>query len=119
VLVRPVSTVLGLAQWRAANPGRSLDRGCGANFRQPASRDPVGWSVVPASAPFELAAKGDEKEILFHIQPVRPGQPQSVARSVLHLVAEVGGGRFTLGQTRIEHDHIPIETMLAHADVSW
>ena len=117
VLVRPVSTVLVLPNGEPRTLGVRLTAAAAPISGNLRPEIPVGWSVVPASAPFELAAKGDEKEILFHIQPSAPANHQSVARSVLHLVAEVGGGRFTLGQTRIEHDHIPIETMLAHADV--
>jgi hypothetical protein len=117
VLVRPVSPVLVLPNGEPRTLGVRLTAAAAPISGNLRPEIPVGWSVVPASAPFELAAKGDEKEILFHIQPSAPANHQSVARSVLHLVAEVGGGRFTLGQTRIEHDHIPIETMLAHADV--
>jgi LmbE family N-acetylglucosaminyl deacetylase/subtilisin family serine protease len=117
VLVRPVSPVLVLPNGEPRTLGVRLTAAAAPISGNLRPEIPAGWSVVPASAPFELAAKGDEKEILFHIQPSAPVKHQSVARGVLHLVAEVGGGRFTLGQTRIEHAHIPIETILANADV--
>lgn len=78
---------------------------------------PAGWSVSPTSARFELLAKGDEKELLFHVQPSTKVDHQSSANGVLHLLAEVGPNRFSLGQTRIEHAHIPVQTVLSNADV--
>ena len=76
---------------------------------------PTGWSVSPASVSFELAAKGDEREILFQIRPATAEKKYSEA--VLPFFAEIGAARFALGQTRIEHAHIPIQTILSEADV--
>ncbi len=77
----------------------------------------AGWSVLPTSARFELAVNGDEKEILFRIQPSASAGGQGSAKGVLHFFAEAGASRFSLGQTRIEHAHLPIQSILANADV--
>jgi LmbE family N-acetylglucosaminyl deacetylase len=117
VLVRPANTVLVLPNGEPRTLGVRLTAVAAPISGRLRPEIPAGWSVRPASAPFELAAKGDEKELLFQIQPSTPPNHQSATRGVLHLSAEVGPSRFSLGQTRIEHDHIPIQTILATADV--
>ncbi|HEY4186838.1 MAG TPA: PIG-L family deacetylase [Polyangia bacterium] len=83
---------------------------------------PEGWLVEPATAPFELAAKGDEAEVAFHVRRAPPakvkGQPATPSPiSILRLVAEVGDARFSRGVVHIEHAHIPVQTWLADAEV--
>ncbi len=117
ILVRPASTMLVLPNGEPRTLGVRLTAVAAPISGSLRPEIPAGWSVAPTSAPFELAAKGDEKEILFHIQPSPKMGQQVYARVVLHFVAEVGGGRFSLGQIRIEHAHIPMQTILANADV--
>jgi hypothetical protein len=117
ILVRPASTMLVLPNGEPRTLGVRLTAVAAPISGSLRPEIPAGWSVAPTSAPFELAAKGDEKEILFHIQPSPKMGQQVYARVVLHFVAEVGGGRFSLGQIRIEHAHIPMQTILAKADV--
>ncbi len=76
---------------------------------------PAGWLATPASAPFTLAAKGDETELAFRIRPVPAAEHRGTC--TLRLVAEVGGARFSQGVHHIEHGHIPIQTVLARSDV--
>jgi LmbE family N-acetylglucosaminyl deacetylase len=76
---------------------------------------PAGWTATPASAPFSLAAKGDEAELAFRIQPVAAADRRSTG--TLRLVAEVGGARFSQGVHRIEHAHIPVQSVLARSEV--
>jgi LmbE family N-acetylglucosaminyl deacetylase len=84
---------------------------------------PAGWAVEPPSAPFELAAKGDERELVFQVRraperaPVRGEEALPPTASSLRLVAEVGDARFSRGVVHIEHSHIPVQTWLAEAEV--
>ncbi|HJX63717.1 MAG TPA: PIG-L family deacetylase [Polyangia bacterium] len=116
VLIRPVSTVSIFPNGEPRTLGVRLTAAAPSISGTVRPEIPAGWSISPTSAAFALAAKGDEKEILFRIQPGATEKNRQ-ARSVLHFVAEVDAKRFSLGQIRIEHDHIPIETILAKADV--
>jgi LmbE family N-acetylglucosaminyl deacetylase len=116
VLIRPVSTVSIFPNGEPRTLGVRLTAAAPSISGTVRPEIPTGWSISPTSAAFALAAKGDEKEILFRIQPGATEKNRQ-ARSILHFVAEVGAKRFSLGQIRIEHDHIPIETILAKADV--
>jgi len=98
---------------------------------------PEGWLVEPASAPFELATKGAEAELIFHVRRApasaakpggekpggeKPGGEKSAASlppvpAILRVVAQVGQARFTKGVVHIEHAHIPVQTWLADAEV--
>ena len=86
---------------------------------------PEGWALEPASAPFEIAGKGEEVEVTFRVRRAspRPGKktggeaPLPVGPATLRVVAEVGEAQFTKGVVHIEHDHIPVQTWLADADV--
>ena len=117
VLVRPASTVLVLPNGEPRTLGVRLTAVAAPISGTLRLEIPAGWSVSPTSTHFELAAKGDEQELLFHVLPSSKVNHQSSAKGVLRLLAEVGPGRFSLGQTRIEHAHIPIQTILANADV--
>jgi hypothetical protein len=117
VLVRPASTVLVLPNGEPRTLGVRLTAVTAPISGILRPEIPTGWSVSPTSARFELAAKGDEKELLFRVLPSSNLDRQSSAKGVLRLLAEVGPNRFSLGQTRIEHAHIPIQTILANADV--
>jgi NPCBM-associated, NEW3 domain of alpha-galactosidase. len=78
---------------------------------------PAGWSATPASLPFALPAKGDEAELAFRVQaPPTPGH-QGQATGTLRVVADVGALHLSQGVGRIEHAHIPIQTVLGRADV--
>ena len=116
VLIRPVSTVSIFPNGEPRTLGVRLTAAAPSISGTVRPEIPTGWSISPTSAAFALAAKGDEKEILFRIQPGATEKNRQ-ARSVLHFVAEVDAKQFSLGQIRIEHDHIPIETILAKADV--
>jgi hypothetical protein len=73
---------------------------------------PKDWSAQPAELPFNLAKRGDEEELVFRIKPP-PGAADGTAR----VVAEVGGQRLARGLRRIEHPHIPIQTLLPESEV--
>jgi LmbE family N-acetylglucosaminyl deacetylase len=89
---------------------------------------PQGWAVEPASAPFEIAAKGGETVVSFRVRraPVRRAKSDGkdddkaslpAGPATLRVVAEVGEARFTRGVVHIEHPHIPVQTLLIDADV--
>jgi LmbE family N-acetylglucosaminyl deacetylase len=78
---------------------------------------PAGWSVTPVSQPFALANKGQETEFAFRIQAPPPHGQQDPAHGVLRVVADVGSQHFSSSMVHIEHAHIPIQTVLGHADV--
>jgi LmbE family N-acetylglucosaminyl deacetylase len=117
VLLRPANTVLVLPNGEPRTLGVRLTAVAPSMRGTLRLEIPAGWSVSPPSVPFELAVQGDNKEILFHIQPSTKMDRLASARGVLHFLAEVGPNRFSLGQTRIEHAHIPMQTILANANV--
>lgn len=80
---------------------------------------PEGWTSDPPSIPFKLEKKGAEEEVAFRI---RPPQGKSIEGSTavngtLRLVADVGGKSYSRALTRIEHSHIPIQTLLPESAV--
>jgi LmbE family N-acetylglucosaminyl deacetylase len=78
---------------------------------------PEGWRAEPASAPFDLAKKGDEARVSFRLTPPPHAAGAPPARGALHAIAEVGGRRYGRGVTRIDHPHIPIQTLFPEAEV--
>jgi LmbE family N-acetylglucosaminyl deacetylase len=78
---------------------------------------PEGFSAEPASAPWKLAKKGDEAAVVFRVTP--PARPDRAGvRGTLRAVAESAGKRYTKDVQRIEHGHIPIQTLFPEAEVS-
>ena len=71
---------------------------------------PEGFSLAPASIPFQLPA-GGETVVTFHVTP-----PRSAATGRLVASATVGGERFDRGVRRVDHGHIPIQTWLPVAE---
>jgi len=88
---------------------------------------PEGWAVEPASAPFEIAARGGETDVTFNVRhaPAKPaarkkadeGPSLPSGPAILRVVAQVGEARFSRGVVHIEHPHIPVQTWLADAEV--
>jgi hypothetical protein len=78
---------------------------------------PAGWTATPASLPFALASKGQELELSFRIQAPPTNVQQDAMEGSLRVVAEVGNLHFSSNVVHIEHAHIPIQTVLSHADV--
>ena len=78
---------------------------------------PPGWSATPASLPFALTSKGQETEFTFRIQAPAPNGQQNAGPGTLHVVADIGNLHFSQSVSRIEHAHIPIQTVLGSADV--
>jgi LmbE family N-acetylglucosaminyl deacetylase len=78
---------------------------------------PAGWSATPAALPFTLANKGQETEFTFRIQAPAPSGQQDATTGTLRVVADVGDLHFSQSVSRIEHEHIPIQTVLGRAEV--
>ena len=74
----------------------------------------AGFVAEPASAPFSLAAAGDEVELSF---TVRPPRGQAAASTTLRAVAAVGGRELSQRVQFIEHAHIPIQMYVTPAEV--
>jgi hypothetical protein len=73
---------------------------------------PAGWSVEPATRPFELAKKGDTLAVTFRVRPPKHEEAAQLAFS-----ATVGGATVTTSVQRIEHAHIPMITFSPPATV--
>lgn len=74
---------------------------------------PQGFVVAPAEARFELAT-GGETELAFQVTP-----PSAAQDGTLHAVASLDGDsrRYDRGLQRIDHAHIPIQTLLPAAEL--
>ncbi len=75
---------------------------------------PAGFLAEPASAPFELAAAGDEVDLTFALRPARAG---GATAGTLKLVAEVGGRPLGHRIHFIEYPHIPTQMLALPAEV--
>jgi hypothetical protein len=73
---------------------------------------PAGFRATPAAAPFQLAA--DAQIVLkFRVTP-----PAAASNGTLRAVAQIDGDTraYDRDLLRIEHDHIPIQTLLPRAE---
>ncbi|HEX7671373.1 MAG TPA: hypothetical protein VF395_17390, partial [Polyangiaceae bacterium] len=77
---------------------------------------PDGFAVGPREVPFKVST-GGETDVAFQVTP--PAHPKAGATGTLRAVATVEGDprRYDRGVRRIEHDHIPIQTLLPPAEV--
>jgi LmbE family N-acetylglucosaminyl deacetylase len=75
---------------------------------------PPGYASEPAAAPFVLEKPGQQVELDFKVKPQRKDAP---ALATLTAVATVEGAAHARSLTRIEYPHIPIQTVLAPAQV--
>ncbi len=73
---------------------------------------PPGWSALPPSQHFNLAAIGDITALTFRLQPP-PGESVGAALAV----AQVNGERVTSGMKVIEYPHISPQTILLESRV--
>lgn len=72
-----------------------------------------GFMVTPHESPFRLSA-GGSVDLMFRVRP-----PSGATRGILRAVARVEGDstEYDRGLSRIEHDHIPIQTVLPRAEL--
>jgi LmbE family N-acetylglucosaminyl deacetylase len=76
---------------------------------------PAGFSSEPESVPFQLE-KGQQAVVGFKVRPVGARAAAAVTEA-LTVVAQVGEARFSRALARIEYPHIPIQAVLAPAQV--
>ncbi len=72
---------------------------------------PAGFHVSPAEVLFELAAKGEEKPVVFTVTPP-PGQ----ASGTLTAETTVGGRTESHAVVRVDYPHIPLQTLFPPAE---
>ena len=72
---------------------------------------PSGWSAKPAMVPVAIAREGQQSVFEF---VVVPGREAGVARAVF---SEASGRAWSLGAQRIDHEHIPVQTLFPPAEL--
>ena len=72
---------------------------------------PPEWRVPPVEIPFTLEKKGDERLLEFEVNP-----PSDASAVVIKAEATVDDIIYDKGITRINYDHIPIQTYLPDAE---
>ncbi|HEY3271738.1 MAG TPA: PIG-L family deacetylase [Geothrix sp.] len=74
---------------------------------------PPGWKLEPPEQPFALAHAGEERELTFRLAP-----PSTAASGDLQAEVDTGAG-FTpaRGLVKVDHPHIPLQTLLPAAKV--
>ena len=74
---------------------------------------PADWKVEPAERPFLLTRAGEEQELSFRLTP-----PAMTASGELHAEVDTGMGfRPAQGLVKLDHPHIPLQTLLPEAKV--
>ena len=115
VMVNPAAPVRLFPDGKAQQLRLTVKAGPQAAAGQLRLQLPAGWRADPAAARFELGGPGAEQEVVFSVQP--PAAPGSAAPPSLRAVAEVDGQPFDRGLVRIEHPHIPVQTLFPLAEV--
>lgn len=74
---------------------------------------PPGWRVAPTEAPFTLSAAGSEQVLSFRVTP-----PPAPASGELRAEVAAGGGwQQARAAVKVDHPHIPLQTLLPEARV--
>lgn len=77
---------------------------------------PTTYVAEPKQVAFSLASKGEEQEVLFQVRH-REKLPSASLDSTLTVEAIIEGQTYSRGLLRIEHPHIPIQTLFPSATV--
>jgi LmbE family N-acetylglucosaminyl deacetylase len=72
---------------------------------------PVGWKVEPASIPFDIKNKDEERTVSFQVQP----QGNQESSGQLRAVATLDGQQYSRGIQTINYPHIPTQTLFPEA----
>src|SRR5262249_34092283 len=72
---------------------------------------PPGWRANPEQAPITLAERDAEATLRFNVSPASGPSSASV-----RAVVDVSGAKYTQSLVRIDHPHIPIQTLLPPAE---
>jgi LmbE family N-acetylglucosaminyl deacetylase len=73
---------------------------------------PDGWKVTPEEEPFTFEKKDEEKLLEFSITPPAVNSEMKISAE-----AFIANSVYDLGITRINYDHIPIQTYLPKAEI--
>jgi LmbE family N-acetylglucosaminyl deacetylase len=74
---------------------------------------PEGWKCEPASVTFSLKQKEDEKNALFTVSP----PIKIIAKEAwVKAVVNINGKFISKGLTRIQYNHIPVQTLFPEAE---
>lgn len=73
---------------------------------------PAGFSSEEKDVPFNLANKGDETAVLFHVRPVKISGNRT---DTMRVVMTVNGKTYTQNIRTISYDHIPAITLFPDA----
>jgi len=74
---------------------------------------PAGWKAEPAEQPFSLGRAGEEKDLVFRLTP-----PNATASGELRAEVDTGVGFAPArGLRKLDHPHIPLQTLLPEAKV--
>jgi LmbE family N-acetylglucosaminyl deacetylase len=65
-----------------------------------------GWSVRPASLPFDIATEGQQRVLAFEVAP-----PAADATGEITAVARIGDAQVAVGTVVIDYPHIPPQTL--------
>jgi LmbE family N-acetylglucosaminyl deacetylase len=71
---------------------------------------PAGWTVSPASQPFQLVKNGEKTRLAFTVTA-----PAQADAGTVRAVAEIGGVEFSHQRFEIRYDHIPLQLLQAPA----
>ncbi|KAA9332423.1 PIG-L family deacetylase [Hymenobacter busanensis] len=74
---------------------------------------PANWKVEPASIPFDILNKDEERTVTFQMQPADKNSPESSGQ--LRAVATLDGQPYTRGIQTINYPHIPVQTLFLEA----
>ena len=67
---------------------------------------PKGWRYEPAIIPVEINAKYAELKTAFRLYP-----PKGASTGEVKAIVSTSEGRYSYGLTRIEYEHIPVQTL--------
>jgi hypothetical protein len=80
---------------------------------------PDGFSIKPASLPFDLKAPGSETTLTFHVHPPSLGRDGKARTATLRLTGSLADGTVVdRALRRIEYSHIPVQTLTPRAEVN-
>jgi len=71
---------------------------------------PPGWTVEPASVPFQLKETGEAEDVRFRLTP-----PANAVSGLFKVTAKAGGVEISSGVNVIPYSHIPLQTVLMPA----
>lgn len=113
VVVKPGAELLAFTDLTAKPLEVTIAANADAQQGQVRLQLPEGFTSEPATAPFTLEKKGQQTKVTFKVKPGAKAQ----SSATLTAVATIGAASYARSLTRLEYPHIPIQTVLAPAEV--